>query len=312
MFFDKPKKRSISLGVIEAPKPKEAEKKKSGLNILTFDSADTFKAQLRQWIKSPPPGSIRVIMTPAMADVMLTYNIQNRAIKRSALNRLTRDIHKGQWIWNGQPIIFSDRPRMVEGQHRCTVCLQTGISLDTSLLFGVSDAAFVTYGEPGRSVADVYSIDRLPNYVSAASTVRVLLALQSGDRTGHSGVGPDVYSAEDKLNAYKSWMPFIEEAVLMTRRFHKARLPHASAAGAVYFIAHQQNPELADEFFKKIASGVGLTSERHPAYKVREYLKVKQDRYRAPVINVLIQGWNSVYTKKPMKMAPDVRTEFVK
>jgi hypothetical protein len=70
-----------------------------------------------------------VFVTPEIARRYLKNQARNRWQKKKHLQFLVGQMTTGQWKFNGEPLIFDENNQMLDGQHRCTSCVDTGVSM---------------------------------------------------------------------------------------------------------------------------------------------------------------------------------------
>ena len=66
----------------------------------------------------------------------------NRPLSHHVTTRYGRSMIDGEWEMTGQPLIFSNRrptPRLLDGQHRLKICVESGKSFKTLIVAGVQD-----------------------------------------------------------------------------------------------------------------------------------------------------------------------------
>jgi hypothetical protein len=99
-------------------------------------------------------------VTPKEAVIWLdTKNSHNRPISQSTVERYTQEILAGRWKSNGQAIVFSDTGQLLNGQHRLKAVVAANRSIETLIVWGVSDSAFDTIDDGNkRSLADILAI----------------------------------------------------------------------------------------------------------------------------------------------------------
>lgn len=265
-------------------------------------STTPFKKQLRWMIDSPPAGGVKMKITPAMADEMLTYNDRNRPVSQARVKNYADQIARGAWHYTRVPIIFSKR--LIDGQHRLHAVVLAGKAIDADVAFGAPDNSFyfIDVGHT-RTAGDIFAINGVENATMAAAATRFLMAYAAGTTSGDHASGGN--GAKPSLEqVYQAYLSFedLQESLKAGRWFAQDRLPCPSIAAAAHYLCAQKSRKAADEYFEMVASGVGLTSRREPAYKVRQFL-VREDAGRLTnrdVAAALISGWNAIRTRKPL------------
>ena len=57
-------------------------------------------------------------VTPAMAEMWLQHNFNNRPVSLDTVRAYAREMKRGKWLPNHQGIAFNDRDELNDGQHR--------------------------------------------------------------------------------------------------------------------------------------------------------------------------------------------------
>lgn len=248
-----------------------------------------------------------IVITPDTAQEMLKYNqseeLVNRPQSRGTVEKYARLIKDRMWGVGGkgtcEPIIFSDAPRLLSGQHRLSAIVAAGVPQRMLVVYGEPDGnfAFIDQGRR-RTASDIFAVNGVPNHAMAAAAVRWLIAYERGTNGGDDATGKLDLSNQEAYDAYIA-MPDLQESIKIGIRFGGDRLPHPAKAAAIHYLCAQRSRRAADEYFKKVASGVGFESGRDPAKKVRDYLTRSETRISAKqAAAALIQGWNAIRTNK--------------
>jgi hypothetical protein len=90
------------------------------------------------------PALFRVSIDEETARLMLSLNTKNRNIRRAAVDYLKDQIENGEWRPDHpQPIVFSEKGRLIDGQHRLQaiyeICLKSKKSFVARVESGASD-----------------------------------------------------------------------------------------------------------------------------------------------------------------------------
>ena len=70
-----------------------------------------------------------VTLTPALAAEWLNSNTCNRPLSTLRASRYARDMKAGDWRFNGETISFTADGRLVDGQHRLTAVVESGVTI---------------------------------------------------------------------------------------------------------------------------------------------------------------------------------------
>jgi hypothetical protein len=116
-----------------------------------------------------------VTLTPALAEVLLNRNPDNRPIRPAAVDQMARDITNGTWQFNGEPIIVSDDGLLNDGQHRCAAVKECGTAVRTVIVVGVPREARLTTDQGrARTVGDFLGMEGLKDGAGLAAAAGCL------------------------------------------------------------------------------------------------------------------------------------------
>lgn len=111
-----------------------------------------------------------------LAKEMLANNSAGqRSISKITAERYAADMETGDWLFNGAPIMISNKGKLLDGQHRLTAIADSGQPQTLLIVAGVDASAMATI-DAGRkrSYADLLRIRQVSNpSVVAALTARV-------------------------------------------------------------------------------------------------------------------------------------------
>jgi hypothetical protein len=118
-----------------------------------------------------------VRVTPEVAAEMLTRNTNNRPINKAHIKHFCEIMRRGEMIMNGETIILDADDGVLNGQHRLTACVQSGVPFDSLLVRGVDIEAFKTIdGGKKRSVADALSMQGEAHSTNLAAAAQAFVA----------------------------------------------------------------------------------------------------------------------------------------
>lgn len=119
-------------------------------------------------------------ITPSIARSMLERNVRNRDLMRFEL--VSKALTSGEWALNGATIVFSDEGVLLDGQHRLTACVKTGVPFDTVVVRGVKGRQQMTMDVGAkRKVADFLKMD---GYKDASAVASIGNAIYRADVLG--------------------------------------------------------------------------------------------------------------------------------
>lgn len=101
---------------------------------------------INQEVKSNPRSNEldqRVMtVTPALAERWLTMNKNNRRLRPSHVTHLANQMKQGRWMLSPEPIVFSKRGRLLDGQHRLNAVIQSGCDIKASVALVENEEVF--------------------------------------------------------------------------------------------------------------------------------------------------------------------------
>jgi len=269
-----------------------------------------FEKKLRGQIQNPVAETVRWSITPEMADIMLKWNDRNRPLTPSSVDKYARLMAADRWHFTGQPIIFSSK-RLIDGQHRLAAIVKARMAVDALVVFGAPDEAFafIDVGSV-RSAADVFGIHDIKNASLMSAAVKWVYEYENG-RFSNASKG---YTQLDHDALYQEYLkhPHMQESAWVAGAFVKSRLCSPSLMVGVHYVAAKKSRKDADEFFRKVAEGLGFAGKKDPAYRLHHRLidsaRSQEKLGRLQLTALVIKAWNAYRLGRDvgtLKYSPD-------
>jgi hypothetical protein len=248
-----------------------------------------------------------VTVTPEYAKALLERNIGNRKVAPANLSKVSESLRSGEWKLNGEAIKIAKDGRILDGQHRLTACVETGISFTTLVITGLEPETQETMDSgKSRTVADALSIR---GYKSAVNLASIATGIVRRDRYGLRpaiSAGASSYPVTTpQVVARIESEPSIIDVVPIAQQANKAGMT-SKTAGILYYVFSEIDPDDAVDFFHKLSKGDGLEAG-NPILTLREALLVmKSERGSANqtyIAAIAIKAWNKYRDGEPMKLA---------
>jgi hypothetical protein len=80
------------------------------------------------------------VISPEEAQAYLDNNAKHRPIKEKKVNEYMQEMSDGKWRLNGKTICFDVNGRLLNGQHRLSAIVKSGVSLTTVVVRGLDPA----------------------------------------------------------------------------------------------------------------------------------------------------------------------------
>ena len=124
-------------------------------------------------------------ITPEQAAKMLEKNAQNRTLKPKRVASIVRDLNAGRWQFNGDCIRFDPEGWLIDGQHRLWACVNSGVSIRTIVVRGLSNSVRRTIDSGAkRTIGDRFQMDGVPNYNAVGAAINILFQIANRDNRG--------------------------------------------------------------------------------------------------------------------------------
>lgn len=201
------------------------------------------------------------LITPEIAKSWLALNKHNRPLNATTVKTYAGAMRRGEWVLNGEPIIFSTEGRLLSGQHRLHACIASGASFHSLVVRGIKPTAFSTMDQTRRrTAADVLAIQGVHNYVAAATAARAILIITLSAAESWNITNTLIDECVKQHPALQHWT-----ASYTPRK----KLFPASFLGVVTLMDELHGRDTTQQFFDQCVEGVGL-EKYSPALTLRE------------------------------------------
>lgn len=244
-----------------------------------------------------------VLLTPALARVLLGLNTHNRYPDKGQIGRLAGAMERGEWEFNGDAIRLSYADgvwRMDDGQHRCYAVIRSGVSIPQLFVIVSPEAQDGTDDNRKRTFGDALSIDKEYKANILAACVNHLWAYEAdGVPVGQQRrTGATVAQKREVFSRHPGIRDSLEYVGVGT---HATRSFAATHHYLFWTVGGDRN--VADEFFRLYKSGADL-HEGHPILA----LKRREEKERAATSQMpsrlrsrfWITAWNAWVSERPI------------
>jgi hypothetical protein len=208
-------------------------------------------------------------ITPKLAEDWLGKNSHNRPLRNKDVERFAGAMERGEWMLNGDAIRFSaDGETLLDGQHRLWAIIESGVTIDSVVAWGIEQAAQATMDMGARrNLKDVLALRGEPQASRLASAISLFWRRTQG-LTRQPGAKPSPAQAIALLEEHRGLRDAVQVAGKLLNRFHMS----AAVAAVAYYEFVQIDSEAADVFYEKLSSGAGLV-EGDPILALRRWLE---------------------------------------
>lgn len=230
-------------------------------------------------------------ISPKKALEYLGRNVNNRPIRKSVVNEYAEAMSAGEWTLNGDMIRFNENGDLIDGQHRLSACVQSGVTIETYIGRGLGHAAFDTFdkGSP-RQLRDQLARQGERYYSTLAAAIKLFFALNQGQSFVKSAkVRPT--QANEILDKH----PRLRDSNLFACENAKCKLMQPSIVAVLHYMFARLDPVTCDQFWERIITGEGITKTM-PEYWLRERLignlQSKAKLQKEFIVAITIKAWN--------------------
>lgn len=236
-----------------------------------------------------------VTITPQHATTWLRANKNNRPVRRAHVAFLSGEITSGNWQVNGQAIVISDDEQVLDGQHRLMAVIESGMSIQSLVVYGISSDAFKTIDTGAvRTGADALY---LHSPGMTASIVRCLAtSVQWCMRLEHESVSSKSRVSNTDIIAYVKEHPSLIQCAETLSGYPKESRPISiGPATACFDMFHRKAPPLAEEFMERLFTGEGIDRTDVEWILRQAFIRDAQRVTKLPTaikVRMIVKGWN--------------------
>lgn len=207
-------------------------------------------------------------ITPVLAEEYLRHNTFNRQLRANIVSYYATQMRNGQWMLNGEAIIFNEQGTLVDGQHRLAAVVESNVNVDMLVVRNADKDSFATIDSGvSRKISDSFYVKGIPNATKISAIIGRYVKLTNGQTAGNTSAKKmsNAPSRQDLLKAYAENEDFWQEVWRFTNLCYRPmRLIMAAELGGYvsYLIKAKGHPrETVYEFFEDL---LVVDSPKHP------------------------------------------------
>lgn len=244
---------------------------------------------------------------PERAATMLEKRGKQRNLSEGHVNMLKGDMDDGKYFFTGEPIIFNESDECIDGQHRLTAVVNSGVTLPFLVLKmknkKMADVAVMVMNAcKRRSDADFLTKRGDKNCHLVSAITRLVIDSLTGSLKSR---GSKVYSTR-VLEDTRVKFPDIYDAAHYVGGLTKAlKFCTPSILGYLRWKTHRLHPSESDAFFDRLDSGTIPEKESAVSLLRDRLLMEKNDKLsnltKQNELALLIKAWNLFLQRKRVK-----------
>ena len=243
-------------------------------------------------------------ITPSIAYEMLKRNSKNRKLNESHCSYLAKQMKNNQWLFDAQPIRFSESGTLLDGQHRLNAVIESKKDIQFLIITGIKSEAFkVMDTGRNRNGADCLSILGIEYATEISSCARMIINFYK-NRDNKSGTNK--ITNTDVLDWYednKFIVSYIRSSEKLSHEF--SRILSRGHLASLMFLLSKSDIIMAEDFLHKLCTGLDL-NYNSPIFVLRKKLILdKTSKAKLPMrekLALIIKSWNAFKLGKSIKV----------
>lgn len=248
------------------------------------DLVDTVRtvSDLNGWLKRglSEPFALVVDLTPELARALLERNASNRPFVKKNYDALLHAVKSGEFRLNGETIVVSKDGFLNDGQHRCEVVADTGITIRTFIAFGVErDTRSTVDRGSRRTMGHVFTMNGLcmANTNACAAIARWVLNAQADSL-------PTLleFSEAEYLRFAEEHEERLVAAYGLARQLSRIYCLTPAPIGMAIYLCSERRDDVTAEMLRRLISGTDIQSDTPLALLHRRYRNHALDNKLSP------------------------------
>lgn len=245
-----------------------------------------------------------VYVTPEMATRWLHLNTHNRSLNPPTVRRFVADMRAGAWQMTGEAIKFAPDGALLDGQHRLSAIVQSGVTVPIWVMRNVDPAAQrVMDTGRRRSAGDALTLAGEKHATMLAAACRVAIGMAGDGTTTKDPARNDVSHAQ--IEAFVAENPDIRSAVEFAARYHHNTDCLPALVSYSYWVMARINYHDADSFWRAASLKVGLVEDDPVLALTNRLAQARRQREQLPkraLLSMVFRAWNARRAGKPMRI----------
>lgn len=234
-------------------------------------------------------------ITPTEAASLLKGNENNRNLNDRVVDTLARAMANGEWTLNGEAIKLAQDGTLLDGQHRLSAIVKSGVTIEILLITGLpADTQETMDLGRKRTTADAWKIRGEGNVNVLASVARRAWMWEAGN----TKFAPHNSPTPGELNAFLAANGSLRRSAEVGTRVNSHFRPaSATITGVAHHLFQKLDQGTAAEFFAQLETGAKL-DVGHPVLTLRDRLMRDRASMKKPPAYVTLayytRAWNAV------------------
>lgn len=249
-----------------------------------------------------------VSVTPELASEWLKRNTRNRPIRKGRVDAMVRAMKSGKFEYNGDTVRFDVTGALLDGQHRLSAVVASGVTTTMLIVEGLPAAVQATIDQGiTRTAGDALHFQghRSWNELAAVSRLAMSVEYNASDRAYRPG--------NEEIVEYVQQHPEIHASVEFGSATNR-RYPDATKTIISYTHMMFAHVDLSDAnyFWQSMADLVPAYRDDPVIALARRLADIRRNRIRLPsptVLSLVYRTWNKRRAGQPVARIQVVETK---
>ena len=250
-----------------------------------------------------------ITITPKDAERHIKSMVNNRLPNIRHITFLAAAMRRGEWDVTGQPVIFSDKNRLLDGQHRMRAVVASGCTVQMLAVYGIDESMFSKMDQGrGRSISDC--IGTVPNKNNVAAAIRLIYSELKASKESLIHGGNHKPTNDEALAILADHQGIVNAVSFCTKYRRAMKMTTPAVIAYCLYRMRADNAAEANNFVARLDTGEGL-SKRSPLLSLRNQLLdgrvndgIRRRWHGAVIISSVACAWYMTLdgVTKPMKI----------
>lgn len=234
-------------------------------------------------------------ITPMRAKEYLAHSSGNRPIKHTRVDRYSKMMADGSWVFNGEAIQFDKNGRLMNGHHRLFGGIKANVPFISLVVRGLEPEAIKSIDtgtvKTAGHILTIYGGKHVNAIAAACNWIfryREMLTIRDSRALFHSSS----YPHQDIVDFWQANRDQLEKSAVISGR---AKVIQVGLGTGFHFLFSEKSVEQADRFFDDLATGANLP-KNDGAWLLRERLNTdKTAKHKLSPVEraaLIVRAWN--------------------
>lgn len=192
-----------------------------------------------------------VDITPEIAQMYLAHNTNNRKLKPTQINKISKALLLGEWECNGEAVKFDWNGVLLDGQNRLQSIVNTGVTAPSLVVTGLPPKSQKTMdGIVPRTLKDILDWKDEKDTSTLAPTLNLIHVWGQGALRNPSPAKPTNGQAEALLDANPKIRDAVKAGIMINRKVSLS----ATIAAACWFRFNALDEADNEEFWHAVTT----------------------------------------------------------